>query len=501
MKTQILHLESYDDLHSIKDKLNWGQGERVILVWPLRGRPLNNKLDLLMVKRHTQALGAKLALVTRKHRVREYAGELDIPVFRSLRQANTLPWEYTIKEAPPTKFPKVREKSLRDMRELAYPGLKTSWVSRPVPRILFFSLGAIACLAILIFLLPSAEIHLSPSTKSQELTLSISANPTITSYNLSGAIPALNVSVVVEGRDSLRTSGEIGIPQQTASGEVIFTNLTDQPITIPQGTIVRTLDSTPIRFATMTESEIPSEAGAIVAVPIEALNPGPAGNLLPDSLVVIEGNLALSLTATNPEPTTGGGEHISSAPSAEDYDTLSTRLLAALWETALEEAEALLAANDIILDSTPRMVTVLEKMYTPEEPQPSSELSLLLRVEFEVLVVIGQTLEEMVSAILDATLPEGYSSFEGTLTIIPLTVPEFQEDNTIQWDVQAQRDIYTSEGQIEVVRRILGMTPLKASKFLSENLSLKSPVEIQISPPWWPRMPLLEIRILILEEG
>ncbi|TES92248.1 MAG: hypothetical protein E3J88_01350, partial [Anaerolineales bacterium] len=68
MKTQILHLESYDDLHSIKDKLNWGQGERVILVWPLRGRPLNNKLNLLMVKRHTQALGAILALVTRRHR-------------------------------------------------------------------------------------------------------------------------------------------------------------------------------------------------------------------------------------------------------------------------------------------------------------------------------------------------------------------------------------------------------------------------------------------------
>jgi hypothetical protein len=122
-------------------------------------------------------------------------------------------------------------------------------------------------------------------------------------------------------------------------------------------------------------------------------------------------------------------------------------------------------------------------------------------VEFEVLVVNGQTLEEMVSAILDATLPEGYSSFEGTLTVIHLTVPEFQEDNTIQWDVQAQREIYTSEGQIEVVRRILGMTPLEASKFLSENLSLKSPPEIQISPPWWLRMPLLEIRILILEEG
>lgn len=500
MKTKILHLESYDDLHSIKDKISWGTGEQVVLIWPIRGQLVHTKLDMLLIQRHVQNIGAKLALVTKNNRVREFASQLDIPVFRSLRQANTLPWEYTVEESKPVKQ-KVRERvNLLELRDAAHPPFVPTWSNHPTTRIIAFLAGVAASLTLLGFLLPRAEITLAPKTETQELTLTITANPALLSSNLSGAVPAQKITIVVEGRDSIRPSGQIGIPQQAAAGEAEFTNLTDQPISIPKGTVVRTLDSPPIRFATAANGVLSASPGETITLPITALNPGPENNLPAESLTVIEGKLGLSLTVTNPAPTTGGTEQISAAPKPEDYDQLSDDLLGALWETALEEAEKGLAPNDIILDQVPQSVTILEETFDPPEPQPSSELTLILRVEYELSVVSGETFYEMVNAILDATLQEGYSAMRDTLEITPNSAYTFQEDGSVIWVILAQRGIFSLEDKHAVIQSILGQTPTQAVKTLSDNFSLNTAPEITITPSWWPWLPFLELQITVSDE-
>ena len=500
MKTKILHLESYDDLHSIKDKISWGTGEQVVLIWPIRGQLVHTKLDLLLIQRHVQNIGSKLALVTKNNRVREFASQLDIPVFRSLRQANTLPWEYTVKD-PQTQRPKIKQpKDLQKLREAAHPPPISSWTNHPTSRIIAFILGVLASLTLLAFLLPRAEITLSPKTETQELTLTITANPALLSYNLSGAVPAQRISVIVEGRDSIRPSGEIGIPQQPAAGEAEFINLTDQPISIPKGTIVRTLDSPPIKFVTTANGVLSASPGEFITIPITALNPGLESNLPAESLTVIEGGLGLYLTVTNPAPTTGGTEQISAAPEPEDYDKLLDDLLESLWDTALEEAEKGLALNDIILDQYPQTVTILEETFNPPEPQPTSELSLILRVEYELSVVSGETFHDMVNAILDATLPQGHSVMQGTLIITRNSDFAFQENNTFTWEISAQRGIFSLKDKHAVIQSILGQSPDQAARTLSQNLSLNTTPEITITPSWWPWLPFLELQITVRDQ-
>ena len=92
MKTQIVQLEPHDDYISIKDRMGWGQTTRVLLVWPLRGEILRRRLDLTLIKRHSIALGSQLALVTRDRDVRHQADQLDIPVYRSVREAEQSRW-------------------------------------------------------------------------------------------------------------------------------------------------------------------------------------------------------------------------------------------------------------------------------------------------------------------------------------------------------------------------------------------------------------------------
>ncbi len=498
MKTQILHLESFDDIHSIKDQISWGQGERVILVWPLRGQLLEHKLDLKIIQRHTQARGMKLAIVTSNRNIRLLASELNIPVFRSLRQAKQLPWEYMHPEDLPLKIRPTRKKNLRKADPKIRLEEKPTWLDQPTTRGIAFSLGIIACLSLLVFFLPSAKVYLSPVSETQELNLSITANPSINTYNLSGTVPAQQISIVVEGRDELNTTGEVKTPDEAARGEVVFINLTLQPITIPQRTIVRTLDSPPIRFATTTAEVLPGQAGATRNVAVEALNPGEEGNLPTDSLIVVEGSLGLYVSATNPEPTTGGSERISAAPTPEDYDSLSALLLAALWETALSEAQAGLAPNDIILNTSPNEVSILEETFSPSEPQPTITLSLLQRAEFDFIIVSWQIFQEMINSILNATLPSGFTPLQGTLIMSPLSTPEFKEDNTAIWEVKTQREVYTLGNISESIRGVRGNNISDVYKSLSETLSLEIPPEIDTTPSWWPWLPFTEMRIEVI---
>ena len=495
MKTQIVHLESFDDRHSVLDKLNWGQADRVIITWPLRGTPLESKLDLKLIYRRCQAADIKLALVCKKRQILDFAYELGIPVFRSLRQAQRVPWEYIL---PATKLPqKPEQKHTREqLAELVRGAPKTSWAQSKPARVSAFVVSILSVMVLVIFIIPGAQISYLPSFETQKLQLNISANPEYPAFNLAGAIPAHYLKVTVEGRREIESSGETGIPENPATGIVTFTNLTNREIVIPAGAVVRTADSTtPIRFSTTSETTLNPEAGATTNVPVEATNPGPQGNLPANTLVIIEGELARNLTVTNTDRTSGGSQRLSPSPALEDYQTLSEDLLGSLWQTALDEAASTLEEKDIILDSTPRKVVILEEHFSPAEPQPSPSLSLILQVEYEIMYLDWNELQVMGNAILDVSLSPGYNAQSQTFEIAPLSKPEIDDTEQVTWEVVLSRQIFTVEKLPQALRQIRGQSPEEAANILQSKMELSSQPDISIFPEWWPMMPLLEFRI------
>src|SRR3972149_811331 len=87
MKTQIITLESHDDLISVRDRLSWAKTPRVLLVWPRYEQVTLRALDLKVLQRHADSLGAQLGLVTRRVPVQREAEALGIPVFESTTAA------------------------------------------------------------------------------------------------------------------------------------------------------------------------------------------------------------------------------------------------------------------------------------------------------------------------------------------------------------------------------------------------------------------------------
>jgi uncharacterized phage protein gp47/JayE len=140
-----------------------------------------------------------------------------------------------------------------------------------------------------------------------------------------------------------------------ATGSVTFTqsvsvsSVQNQPVTIPAGTQVATLGSSPVAFQTLVTFTM-SPIDTSVAIPIQAVVPGSGGNVGANTVTTTTTPLNGVSAVTNPAPTSGGTD-------AESDQALIARFLSTVFRaltgtsqmflgTALENP-AVTAANTI----------------------------------------------------------------------------------------------------------------------------------------------------------
>ena len=484
--------------------MGWSQTSRVVLVWPARGRLLDRRLDLVLLLRHSQSLGAQVALVTNDPEVRFQAKSLGIPVYKSVRQAQKARWKRPRRSSFGAHLGDEHwQDRLQSIQEILADPLHRNRSSRELSqplRIGLFALSVLAVLSIAAVLIPSAEISLSPTTNQQELTLSVQASDSIDKVNLSGVLPIRWAKTIVEGRGSLQTTGSINIPAGYASGEVVFQNLTDRPVIIPEGTVVSTTDSSH-RYITLQMSRVPAGAGKEVVAPIQALTSGSIDNLSTGRITAIEGDLGVSLTVYNNEPITGGSLSPSPAPADRDRLQLKEQLITTLTESARQEILDSLDPDDILLTENPELVRIVSESYSPADRQPASELELILRLEFKAPYISAQDRSTLAIAILEANIPQGYSPIEGTMSVKQLSSPLFQDGTAGPWRIRLTQDIQNEPSVDQVVSLSLGRSPQNAEQILMENLSLATPPQIETMPTWWPVLPLIPIRFEVTTTG
>lgn len=496
MKTQILRLELHDDFISARDKMGWSQTGRILLVWPEHSHILNRRLDLILLQRHSNALGAQLCLITDETDVKYHAKKIGIPIFSSIQKAQKSHWRvdhHLRRNRDPFKHTAEPRPDLEDLQRAAHPETPKILL-RPETRLVFFALGVLALLSIAAVLVPAAEINLEPKLQTQVVTIDVQAKPEIGSINLSGSIPSRVINVIVEGRDSTRSQGIISVPQEYATGRIQFKNLTDQPLQIPAATVVRTLDNPPIRFATTDDVELSAGVGETVSVSLQAIEPGDAGNLDPNSLVAVESELGASLTATNLQRTRGGEDRILSIATQTNREQLYDNLEEELRQTAIEEMKQLIAPGDILFTPTITISQIIAKDYDPVADLPSDQLSLSLRVEYEAMYSEGRDLEQLAQYALDASIPEMFQAQPDTLTIETISIPMLDEQGVASWRIQAERQIRARILESQAINQSLGLTPDIARDILSTTLPLMDEPLIKISPSWWPRLPILPFR-------
>ena len=498
MKTQLIQLDPSDDVISVRDKMGWSQTSRILLVWPEKGLILTRRLDMLLLQRHSSALGAQLALVTHSAIVRETAEALHIPVFTDSRRAQATRWRgrrrkpFSIRRLKPP--PDIDELRLNQQRS------KAGWQEHPAARYSLFGVSMAALVGLAFFFLPAARIQVEAERQTQTISLPVRASTAYTAVNLVGELPASYQRVVVEGRASMPTTGSMLIPGKAATGTAIFTNLTAQAVRVPQGLMLSTLDANPIRFITSKAGVVSPGPGRTLIVPIQALAPGEAGNLDPDKLTAIEGELGLSLSVTNPSATHGGGDVAAPAPREQDRQTLRRQLSTTLEASALADLKNSLAEGDLLITSSLELVEIIEEAYTPDRGLPGDELGLTLRLEYQSLVVTVELMEALAIPVLDGSLAEGLIPVPGTLTLKHSGFSEPDKEGSVSWELRATRIIREDISATEVMHLAAGQSPAAAVNRLAGSLPLAEAPLIELNPAWWPRLPYLTLRILVTIE-
>ena len=494
MKTQIITLESHDDLISVRDRMSWAKTPRILLVWPKYEKVTLRQVDLKVLQRHALSLGAQLGLVTRARRVRQDAEALKIPVFESTGQAQRVAWPRIRRRKWLQHAPR---KDLREHREQVLVK-EEAWRVHPVARVGAFLVGVTSVLVLVALFIPRAQVVLHPQSKTQSVVLPVIAGPSVESVFITGSIPAREKRVIVEGTQTVVVTGQGVTPQSQAKGSVTFRNLTQQAVTIPQGTVVRTVDN--IRFETTREGDVPAGLDETLALPVQAVESGRSGNVDAETIIVVEGRLGLSLSVNNPEPLTGGRE----TPSVQASDADRERAKQALMETLESDARAHLAEElepgDVLFGDTFTMSQILSEAYDPPAGAAGTKLTLTMQLEFSGLYAEASDLTELVSLALNASIPAGFAAASEELSLKPVTEPILNDDGFTRWTIRAERRIVQQVSPAQVTQMIQGIPARRAPSLLENSLPLENTPEINLSPSWWPWVPIVPFRISVVTE-
>ena len=494
MKTAVIHLEPHDDLISIQDKLSWSKAPRIILIWPAKGKVLRNRLEMVLMGRYSQKLGAQIGLVTQNQEVVNHASDVGISVFKSSTTANQQTWKRVrrkkrIIDITRRKFNEIF-KQFSDHR-LAAVKKEPEW-----SRVISFSLAWVSFFALIFFLLPGATVDLDLSSYRQSTQFTLLASPDDKYANIPGKVPAGSIRVEVEGKDYSTTTGSVIVPNEYAKGLVRVVNISPSPVTIPENTILITENNPSIRYKTLSATFLAPGQKQAVNLSIQAILPGLSGNLAPNQVFSIEGIIGVDLLVSNTEPIMGGSESVQKAPSVLDVGQLKNRLLNNLAQTALVEAEHKLTKDQMLIKPSIKLINTMNEKQQPENGQPGNQLFLELHVEFEVWFVQLKDIKQTAKVTLDASLKEGAIADPESVGVL-FTKDPIIKDGVALWEVEVNRNYYDPINREMIASSIAGKSISEASNLLNSSNKLISPPKITLYPSWWPRLPFWPLRIYI----
>jgi hypothetical protein len=379
-----------------------------------------------------------------------------------------------------------------------------------------FAAGLLAPIAAAFIILPEARLIVVPA----EVPVSAIARITVVVPDPNQEDGLEEIDFAGQRISGRRVSAEVGaeavsaatgtseVPTSRASGTVVFTNLLAQDYTVGRATAVRTSAGSPVRFLTTGDVTVPPLGQA--AVGVEAVEPGPQGNVNTGLINRVEGASARAVRVTNPEPTRGGGLSQVRAVTQADREALRRTLLSELraqgYQRVLErpESEGGLREGEYLVPGSVRVLEVLHETFDRFASEEAESVKLEMLVEVTGVVVDLGDAYNLARHVLTKHVAEGFELKQAEYR------PGLMGDNVI--GVGTLTFFVEANGLAEAVlepdqlKRWLRGRPYEEgvamldSAWRSKELPLKNPPDVQIQPTWADdRFPWLVWRIQVEE--
>jgi hypothetical protein len=499
METETIYLYPDDDIVSIRDRLDWVKGPRVVLVLPEDGELLNSPLDLSLLQRHAAGLRLEIGLVSSDESIVRQAKELGFATFSSVRSATKGKrrwWRARRKRPPPVSPAKLDKADLSEMqRRKAERPIWQRWMLRYLA-IVAYVLTLAALFIAAVYAIPGATITLEPEVRTVQVLRQIVADPQLEEVEASGlSVPGRVLVTIQEWEADVETTGTIEVPDARAQGRVIFVNQLDQPVTVPAGVRVSTSAGSRIIFQTLSPVEVPGVVGGTVETDAVAVEPGDLGNVAANLINRIEGPLSLQLQVRNLEPFTGGGVRVERAVTEEDQRRLRSQVLQQIQLLSLAELQSQVERQEFLARDSLRLARILHETYSHFPGEQTDRLGLDIRAEFQATAVDEAQAVGLVYEAVAAAVEDGFKLVPDSLSFSSGEVIGVDDEGRVTFEMIGSGRMAADLALSEPLRRVLGQRVEPAMAHLYESLPLQEYPSAQVWPSWFERIPFLPVRV------
>jgi hypothetical protein len=485
-KNQVIDLGARAGVLDAMDRVRAaGDGEELVLSVAAGAPVLRSPVFLEVLRR---AAGTRrVALVTTDARARSLAAAVHMPAFASVAALE----RHELDATEPLGRAQRAAMAAAQPRRMSVPRASAIAVS------LF---GAL--LVLLAVVAPTATVVVAP--------VSLALGPL--EYDLrAGPSGDINAQTLGPAQLTARYTGTATgsrADDRKASGIERFTNQTTSAIRIAKGTIVSTSDN--IRFQTMEEKTLPASSVQIfppsvnfgtVDIPIEALEAGPRGNV--DAKKINQGPSQGQYSVENQIATSGGVSQKFTVVQQSDYDAAASRADAELKKQSDAQLDAWkkqAATGRTVYGSVVKRVSITPATDVVGKELPSGQSTFDMTVTGTAIAYSVADTEPRATTVtkLGQAAQTGFDVDPTSAVVSIVGTPTVQDDG-VHWRVSGRASQGRRIDEASIRAALAGRTFGDIDKVVSDRgLRL---VRVSTWPGWWPRLPVLDSRIVIQPEA
>lgn len=499
MKTDAILLQPFDNIDSILDKLlqasnAGGAARRILLIWPKRGRLIEDALEMGRLKNWLKQNDVSAALVVSNPFVRALALEHGFTVFADRADAETKKWDdFSLTSGTADEYPRLQKiAELQSERN----GNQRKGFRSPMTFVGFI-LMLLSVAGLLVILLPHVTITLPAVHAEQQLNIPFWTSDALSSVTQNGGVPSQIELIELTLQTSVPASGRYQSSGKLASGTVSLYSTCGRTQQIASGTQI--FDGTGALVFETTQA-ISLNTGEVADVPLMATMAGTVGNLIPFSLTGIESPFDLCVAVRQFEATEGGDDGYFTAPQRADYDKASEIIQAQVNESAEKAIEAKYGSLRIALPGETSIESILSDDLTPGIGFVGEHLNLRQKLMVRVRTVSAQDIGAAAKIILDAQKAPGFLPADDGLRWAMETTPQAGEDDAVLWSMDVRRAGAITPDVAGLKKRLAG-TAIRDVNGTVAKAGIAIPAfTIRPWPAWITHFPLIPENIWIRME-
>lgn len=513
---QVIDVAANDGLPAIQGRLAQTQASRVVLALTDGAHQLANDVRLELLLRQATRQGIQLALATRHLATQDAAHRLGMPVFNTPGQALAAgAWlmpavgPTTVqRESAVTRLNRRTQRWLerarrpgtarhrnREIQKTSGRTLDNRWL-QAASLLLLLAVVSVVVVGGVLLLVPVGLITIVPSQEPVIASVTVRASPATEAVDFTNdLVPARQLRVLVEETAQIPTTGKRDVPDKAATGTITLVNQRSQEIVVPAGTIVRTSTGSNVRFKTLSDVTVAPRAS--VQTQIEAVDPGPAGNVPAGHINRIDG-FGVALRVLNESATGGGTVRQGGTVTAADKERLHATLLAQLQQRAYTRLGEQLTEGEFVPPESVETL-VMSMVYDSFTDEAKNTVGLTMRLLARAIAVDDRGGEELALRALQAQMPPDSRLLANSLKYSTgmFTVQEENQQKVVDFSVSASGTVVENVDSARIRAAVAGLTPAEAQTVVQQTWNLRQPPEVTVTPDWLGRLPYIPFRVKV----